>query len=106
MMKLYIGSKGPVAAALAVLAETLGNCTVTGVLESADEVLCTGAHDAIDPLLAGRRVVLVQVDKGDQQAVDALEKNERFKESLTVVRWAFDESDGQTMAAFINHFAQ
>ncbi len=103
-MKLYIHDESVVGKALGSVASLGGE--VVASMDEADAVLCTDPYRAIDLLMAGRRVVLVQVGTHNTTAVDALEKNVRFKEYLSVFRITFGENDGHNMVAFINHCAQ
>ncbi|OGM95103.1 hypothetical protein A2524_03385 [Candidatus Wolfebacteria bacterium RIFOXYD12_FULL_48_21] len=107
--KVYINTEdGPIKNTLGVLIA----CALGRVVEdmaSADEVLCTNVNEALDLLLAGKRVILFAIGVGEgnniEKSAEALGKNERFKELLSVFTISFIGKDGEEMKRFTNHIA-
>ncbi|OGM92597.1 hypothetical protein A2372_04100 [Candidatus Wolfebacteria bacterium RIFOXYB1_FULL_54_12] len=107
--KVYINTEdGPIKNTLGVLIA----CALGRVVEdmaSADEVLCTNVNEALDLLLAGKRVILFAIGVGEgnniEKSAEALSKNERFKGLLSVFTISFVREDGEEMRRFTNHIA-
>lgn len=104
MKKIYIAFSGPIATAIDAILQA-GNCLVVSSADEADETMCKDTRSALEHLLAGKKVILLQVDGRDTESVTALANNERFKTSLIVFRIKFTEEDSEVMGRLLAHCA-
>jgi len=102
-MKLHIQPTGPVGQAFRVVAAAYDH-EIMKDADAADEVLCTNIQKATDFLLAGKRVELVLIGKQNESSVEALMKNERFREKLTIFHIDFTENDSYGIEKLIRHW--